>query len=202
MRNNASGMKRFVPNLLTLLRVAMACWLDAWVFMHFGDPALPIVLSFLIFLTDFLDGKLAVIWGCRSRFGAVFDAAADFFYILSFGAVLWRFSVLPFWFLVLVIFKFTEFVVTSNILSKRSPEKPAFVFDMAGRISAAVFYAAPLLAYAGNFIMSQTAYFLVNPLLLWISAAFALASSVYRIYRCLKKGPGGARPRKGILPIF
>ncbi len=92
-----------IPNLLTLTRIA-AC------------PILVVVLSeqryllaLLLFLvagiTDGLDGYIAKRFNCVSKFGAVLDPVADKLLIASTYIMLATLGDIPFWLLVVVMFR-------------------------------------------------------------------------------------------------
>ena len=179
-----TNLKKTAPNLLTLLRLALACWLVFQVASHFDAVAAPLVASALIYLTDFLDGRLARRWGCPSRFGMIFDVAADFFYITSFNLTLVAYGVLPLWYAAAVACKFLEFLVTSAYMNQRRVEKQGFVFDRIGKITAAGFYALPLAAYLCS-VLSPSLYQVVNPYGLVGVVGMAVVSSAWRIASCI-----------------
>lgn len=81
-------MKRYLPNLLTLLRAAGAVGL---LFLP------PVGVAFwtvylLCGVTDMVDGPLARRWQVQSRTGAILDSAAD---LLFMAACAWR--LIPLW---------------------------------------------------------------------------------------------------------
>lgn len=176
---------RLLPNMLTLLRVVLVCFLNLYILNHFGRLAIPIIIFLLIFLTDFLDGKIARFYGNTSPLGAMFDILADLFYIVASYIVLCSFHVLPLWFLFIMLFKFIEFVVTSFFLKKHYSEKSTFVFDFIGRFAAALFYTIPVLAYL-FFQLSQPIYFFIIHTFIYIITFMVFVSSANRLRNCVK----------------
>lgn len=73
-----SSIKKQIPNILTILRVALVPCLLLVVFTHKPPAsAFSFILFCLIALTDFLDGYLARRWQVVTEFGAFLDPAAD-----------------------------------------------------------------------------------------------------------------------------
>lgn len=178
-------LKKEFPNMLTLLRVVLTCALNLYIYSHFGSLAIPVAIFSVICLTDYYDGKIARLYGSSSRFGAAFDVSADLFYIVSSYSLLWHLKILPFWFLMVIIFKFTEFVFTSYFLKKFNGENPALVFDFIGRMAAVLFYIIPILAYM-SFLLSNSVYFFVVQILIYIITLMVVASSSLRLSNCVK----------------
>ncbi|MCX7843041.1 MAG: CDP-alcohol phosphatidyltransferase family protein [Clostridia bacterium] len=174
-----------IPNLLTMLRVVLTCWVNYHILNYFTDLLLPAVIVPVIILTDYLDGKIARAYGYASVFGEVFDVCADLFYILSFSIVLSVLNVLPFWFVFIILFKFIEFVITSYFLRRNKTEKRLFVFDFIGKLSVALFYICPLLIYVA-YCLSQPLYNFIADVMLFIITLLAAVSSSHRIFSCIK----------------
>ncbi|MBZ4646013.1 MAG: CDP-alcohol phosphatidyltransferase [Clostridia bacterium] len=174
-----------LPNMITLLRVVLSCLLSFYILSRFGSMLIPIIIILVIFLTDFLDGKIARLYGNTSHFGAAFDVLADLFYIVAIYIVLYYYHVLPLWFLFIILFKFIEFVVTSLFLKKISSGKSIFVFDFIGRLVAVLFYIIPIMAYV-SFMFSQPIYFFTVHVFIYIITFMALVSSLYRLWKWVK----------------
>ena len=174
-----------LPNMLTLLRVVLTCLLNFYILNCFGNLPIPMVIFLLIFLTDFLDGKIARFYGNTSLFGAVFDVVADLFYMVTSYIVLCSFHVLPLWFLFIMLFKFIEFVFTSFFLKKLCNGKSIFVFDFIGRFTAVLFYIIPILVYA-SFQLSQLLYFFTIHIFIYIITFMVFVSSSYRLWNCVE----------------
>lgn len=76
--NDLKDKKTFykqIPNLLTLFRIVSVFPLNLLYFM--GNKAGLIILSMLVFLSDFFDGKIARKYNISSSFGADLDAISD-----------------------------------------------------------------------------------------------------------------------------
>ncbi len=186
--NSASlieGLRRGVPNTITLLRVVFTCFLNYYIFNHFGKMMIPLIIFSLIFLTDYADGKIARLYGLATPFGAAFDLLADLFFIISSCMVLYVFQIIPLWFLFVILFKFIEFVVTSFFISKSDGERTIFVFDFIGRLVAVVFYMIPALLYI-SYRYSPVMYTFCINRLSYIILLLALFSSTYRIRICFR----------------
>ncbi|HEX2955784.1 MAG TPA: CDP-alcohol phosphatidyltransferase family protein [Chitinispirillaceae bacterium] len=178
-------MSKRIPNLITLLRVLLTCLLNIYILNNFGRVLVPIVISFLIFLSDFIDGKIARISGNTSSIGAAFDVVADLFYIVASYSTLIYLKIAPFWFLTVILFKFIEFVITSFFLKRLSRVGSMFVFDFIGRFTTILFYIAPLLIYI-SFQQSLPVNVFVSGTLFYGATATALVSTVYRIWSIVK----------------
>lgn len=176
-----------LPNLLTLVRVLLSCFLVYYLLNHSSSATItiPLIISLVIFLTDFFDGKIARASENSSSFGAVFDILADLFYIVSFYSVLYFWGLLPLWFLLIILLKFLEFIITSFFLSRQSLRKSPIVFDILGRIVAVLFYIIPLICYL-SFKGSLLFYNFMIHILFYIVACLAFISSLYRLWNCIK----------------
>ena len=68
-------MRKIFPNILTVLRVFA---IPAVVLSFYqGAQFVTLVIFMAACITDFFDGYLARRWGVRSKFGRIFDPAAD-----------------------------------------------------------------------------------------------------------------------------
>jgi len=66
-----------ISNMITLTRVMLSCILSLYIVNHFGSTSVPVVISLIVFATDFIDGKIAKYYKSTSLFGAYFDIVAD-----------------------------------------------------------------------------------------------------------------------------
>ena len=181
MIKTTARLLKELPNMITLLRIVLSCFLAFYLLNYFHSITIPILVFLAIFLTDFLDGKIARFYGISSPFGAVFDVLADLFFIVSSYLVLCSFQVIPFWFFLLTLFKFSEFVITSFVLKNKFSRKSIFVFDSLGRLTAGLFYVIPLLTYV-SFHFSQSIYLFTINIFIYIITFMVLLSSFYRIW--------------------
>lgn len=173
-----------LPNVITLLRVILSVFLNFYIVKHFGDMLIPIIITSIIFLTDFLDGRIARFNGSISKLGAVFDVASDLLYIIISYMVLYILHVLPLWFLFVILFKFAEFIITSYFIKKVCSKKSIFIFDFLGRVAAAMFYVIPVFSYITFHIMNARYLYMVYSFMYIITFA-AFVSSSYRIWTCI-----------------
>lgn len=68
-------LKKYIPNILTISRLLVTPLI---IFLGLKNQiTLLIILAIFIALTDFLDGKLARLWGVSSEIGAKLDAIGD-----------------------------------------------------------------------------------------------------------------------------
>ena len=169
-------MLRRLPNLITLLRVVLTCLITGCLLIDREGVSVPLVLSLLVFSSDFADGRIARMVGSTSRFGAIFDACADLFYIAAMYLTLVYLNIALLWFLAVIALKFTEFAATSYVLKRYSRTRPIFVFDRIGRITALLFYGTPLLLFL-SFNISPRVYDLASGPVLLVITAIALAST-------------------------
>ena len=92
-----------IPNLLTLVRVA-ACPMLV-LLLYEGRYELALYLFIVAGITDGLDGFIAKRFDCESKFGAVLDPSADKLLIASAYIMLAFLGDIPFWLLILVVFR-------------------------------------------------------------------------------------------------
>lgn len=177
-------MIKGLANLITLLRFFFACILNVYILNNQGKVLVPIIISCIIFLTDFLDGRIARILGNTTSFGAVFDASVDLFYIAASYGTLIYLQTAPLWFLTVIIFNFTEFAITSVLLNKHSNGEAIFVFDFIGRIGATLFYITPLLIYL-SYQLSSSVYHFSSGVFIYGVTTITFISTIYRILRCV-----------------
>lgn len=171
---------KMLPNILTLLRIILACFLNVYILNYPGCLIIPGILFVLIVLSDFFDGKIARLSGKTTPFGAVFDVLADFFYMAVSYIVLQVLGILPLWFVLVMILKFAEFAATSFVIRRFCKGQSVFIFDTIGKLTAGLFYGVPLLAYVSFLHLNSL---MIQPLI-YITSAMAGVSSVHRLWRC------------------
>ena len=176
----AARLTKSIPNLITLSRILLTCIATLYIYRYFGSIFVPLVISLVIFLSDYLDGYIARRFGNTSWLGSILDIAADLFYIVSTYIVLYVFDVLPFWFFLVIIFKFVEFLATSYLLKKSDNEKFRFVFDIMGRTAAVFFYIIPIFSYVA-FKASPAIYYFITQIFIKVITILSVTSSFYRI---------------------
>jgi cardiolipin synthase len=92
---------RHLPNLISLLRIALVVPVAWMILQHRYDTAL--WLALIAGLSDALDGWLARRFGWRSRLGAFLDPAADKLLLMTSYLVLAFMLVVPWWLTALVL---------------------------------------------------------------------------------------------------
>lgn len=174
-----------LPNMMSLLRIVLACIVNIYLYNNYANIKFPIILTVLIYATDFFDGRIARFYKCTSRLGAILDVMADLFYMVVSYLVLYKFHILPLWFLFIILFKFIEFVVTSSIFKKISSVQSIFVFDLIGRYAASFFYVIPIIAYI-FFLLNKDIYWFIINILIFFITFMVIISSTYRIRNILR----------------
>jgi len=111
-----------IPNLLTLVRVA-ACPVLV-LLLYEGRYELALYLFIVAGITDGLDGFIAKRFDCESKFGAVLDPSADKLLIASAYIMLAILGDIPFWLLILVVFRDLVIIAGYMILVVMGYEVP------------------------------------------------------------------------------
>ncbi|ADU26838.1 CDP-alcohol phosphatidyltransferase family protein [Ethanoligenens harbinense] len=180
--------KRLLPNAVTLARIACSA-----VFVYvlckslYGHalhmPAVLYGLEAFIWLSDFIDGRLARALRTESAVGARLDILADCSFIFP-ALMLFNLSgIVPVWFTAVAALDFTGFLLTSRYLQKTPHEpKRLFVFDTLGRLAAMFFYTAPMLACE---TVGHAAFTGVLYAVLYLAAFLAIVSMTARVRACL-----------------
>lgn len=175
---------KVIPNMLTLIRVVLALILNIYIINNFRSMIVPIVVSLIIFLTDYLDGKIARRNRSVSKAGAILDVSADLFYIAFSYIVLYTLHILPIWFLSIVILKFGEFILTSHYIKRLKKKNTIFVFDFLGRLAVVIFYCLPLTSYVAYQLLPNEYFFIISSIMA-ISTLLVFISSTQRIGICV-----------------
>jgi len=111
-----------IPNLLTLARIAVCPVLI--LVLNEQNYELALILFLAAGITDGLDGYIAKRFNCVSSLGAVLDPAADKLLIASAYIMLAILGDLPFWLLVVVMFRDLVIVVGYFIFVMMGAEVP------------------------------------------------------------------------------
>lgn len=117
-----------VPNLLTLLRIA-ACPVLVLV-LSAGNYKIALVLFLASGITDGLDGYIAKRFNCVSSLGAILDPIADKLLISSAYVMLALLGDIPFYLLVVVIFRdlviIIGYFVLRVVMDDEIPMRPIY----------------------------------------------------------------------------
>ena len=178
---------KFIPNVLTLVRLGLTLtYLHLLYALNRGHKVYftaALIVFILICITDFIDGKIARALNASSPFGAFLDVAADFVFIISSLVMLSVRSMIPMWFIAVVLGKFTEFIVTSYFIKKYQKNCTSlFIFDYLGRIAAVNFFLIPGISL---FIYIDLSIMYIN-ILMYITLILAAMSSTARLVNCYK----------------
>ena len=121
-----------IPNILSFSRIFLSL-LFGWYLNNLlrfdGEIVFPLLLFILILVTDFLDGEIARKTSNTTNMGAFLDVCADMFFVLVSYLILAMNHLLHPLFIVVLIFKFVEFIYTSR--KKYTSKK--LVFDTLGK---------------------------------------------------------------------
>lgn len=148
--------KYVIPNALTVLRLFLIPVFLVFCYrgMTFDFPLvfLAVVSALLIFIiiriTDILDGWIARTTNSTSVIGGYLDVWIDFLFVLGSFILLNYLNVLPAWITALVIYKFFEFLISSEIVKRylsgcTSTDRPILYYDIPGRVASTFFYLLP-----------------------------------------------------------
>ena len=158
------SVKSLTPSVITGIRVILA----PIFFLTIINDLL--VYSLILFLfaviTDVLDGYFSRKWDVSSFKGAYFDITADFILVLAgFSAFVIK-GVYPFWIIVIIIFMFIQFIVTSR--------SKVIIYDPVGKYYGAFLFLA---IFIGLIINNAH----INLLLTIIIVVFTVISITSRI---------------------
>ncbi len=181
-----------VPNFITFLRVvltaAFTLCLNKYFVLDGNDDLFTYlaIIFFAIYMTDFIDGKIARHFKAVSTFGSFFDVLADFLFILCATGTLIKYKLIAWWFLIVIIAKIIDFFVTSKIINNYKLEvKKTFVFDYMGRATAISFYIMPFIVLCMNeYLNGRCAAFIL--FLTYMSTIIAIISLFQRIILCIQ----------------
>ena len=179
-------MQNILINGLTLLRIPLSLLFCGEVLHNSKSYFVCTILFVLIAASDYLDGKLARKYGLQSRIGAKLDVIADVFFILSSCLSLLYMGLIPDWIVFIIILKFLEFLITSEICQKGIKCATIFLFDPIGRIAAVLFYLLPIIVLLLLPCCSATLHELLIILLCTGITILAAVSSTFRITSLIK----------------
>lgn len=188
-------MKKYLallPNVLTILRFLLSMQFLRMLAeqLQHGSTRVSVslfVLLFFIYLTDFLDGRLARALKAVSNVGGILDISADCFFIVFSLVVFNYYSLLPVWFTLVVILDFCGFLLTSKLwILTEDAKKSILIFDKIGRVAAVLFYSVPALTCI-VFIQQQLKFCLF--LFLCLTTILAFVSLIVRCTACYCSSP-------------
>lgn len=107
-------MFRHIPNILTVLRLLGTAPV-VWLILTRQFP-LALLVSFLIAVTDSIDGWMARKWHLESRFGAIMDPLADKLLVGSGFVALLYVGAMPFWLVAMALGRDLLIVLAAAVL--------------------------------------------------------------------------------------
>lgn len=137
------------------------------------------ILFIVIMLTDIFDGRIARYTGNVSSYGAKLDVYCDLFFVASSYISLYFKGIMPLFFIIIVSFKFLEFIITSHILDNK------IVYDNLGKYTSIIWIVLPGLVVF--LLMINFKYALLINIITTITSVTAFISSVNRINKYFKK---------------
>ncbi len=119
-----------IPIIVSSLRIPV---LPLFIYLYNPANIAPclILLAFSA-STDFFDGYTARKLGVTSEFGAYYDAATDFTFIIGLFAFFTLYEFYPIWVPLLIVVLFGQFIVTSHYAKK--------LYDPAGKYAGSALY--------------------------------------------------------------
>ena len=93
----------YIPNLLTLARIAMVPWL--LVLLQQQEFTLSLLVFLIAGISDALDGFIAKRFNAHTQLGAILDPIADKALLVSSYVMLSLMDLIPFWMMVVVVFR-------------------------------------------------------------------------------------------------
>lgn len=136
-------------------------------------------LYILICFSDFFDGKVARKYGIVSRFGTVFDLIADFCFVVFMHLVIMIHGIIPAWFMIVIIDRFFNFIITSKIETDCTNQRFKPKFDKAGKYIAAAMYILPFIISAEYCFLDPGLF--ISKLFLYGITGISIVTSILRI---------------------
>lgn len=170
---------KMLPNLLTITRLFLTI---LFIILCLNTKMyLAILFNFLLIcFSDIIDGKFARYFNATTIFGSILDVLVDSFFIFSSLSILCcKEKIVPVWFILIVFINLFVFIITSftqKDLSTKS--KNFFVFDLIGKVSAALFYAIPGFAYTTVYLGISIK---IIQYVIWINSILALIACASRL---------------------
>lgn len=173
---------KHLPNILSFSRIFLSL-IFAWYFnilLNFNQEILlPLLVFVLILASDFLDGVIARKTSNTTGVGAFLDVSADMFFVLVSYSIMVINNLLHPFFILVLIFKFVEFILTS----KWKVNDGNLVFDMLGKNVSKFWILFPGIVCILSYIRIDNLAFIIN--------AVALSTSFFALLSTLSRLAGG-----------
>ena len=165
-------MKKYIPNILSLLRIICSVLLILFINNRIGF----VFLYFIIGLTDVLDGFIARRFMFESDLGAKLDSFADFvFYIILVFIYLNLYSSIITVNHEMVLVGIIIIRLINLILTKIKYKKFVFVHTIANKVSGVLLYSIPV------FLL-----FAKNNIIIWISLVVIFVAAIEELLITVK----------------
>lgn len=174
-------MDRKFINFLSLSRIPLSI-LFAFSIIFLEKPLfICILISLIVYTTDYYDGRLARSYNIASNRGAIIDIFADLFFITTAFCSMYVKKYIPFFIIVVMIIKFVEFCLTSYNFGKDNIDEIVPKYDNFGRFVAVLFYILPLFTLLMFLLFGENiGYKIVSAVCVFITLS-SIVSSVLRI---------------------
>lgn len=179
-------------NLVTLIRVPLIvifrynllCYLK---FSNSINGIIAITTSILVLFSDFIDGKLARKYKVTSTIGQNLDIYLDFTYIIVSITILCVYNEINFYFVIVVIYKFLEFIVISRVFRGKYKciKGNDYYYDLLGQLASVSFYIVPLVVICFRYFHCYYGTVIINLIVICITV-FTCISSIVKIISCIK----------------
>lgn len=181
-RDLYQGIKLLLVNMITLSRVILSGVFAYYILTSERQLFVVTMIFAAICATDLLDGFLARKLLVCSKAGAVFDVAADLFFVLTAVVTLTAVCTFPHWMAAVIALKFGEFYYTSIQFRKISGDsRKVLLFDPLGKAAAVSFFLLPYLFVVLQYFLPFACSMLIFTWICAIVAIAALLSSAGRI---------------------
>ena len=180
-------MDRNFINLLSLSRIPLSILFSLAIIFLKRPLFICILLSIVIYFTDYYDGKLARSYNIASGNGSIIDVISDVFFVVVSLFTLYSKKFIPFWVIIVIFLKFVEFCITSYHIEKNNKNIIVFKYDNFGRFVAALFYILPLFTLLVHSVFTDTAGYRIMSVVCFLITILTLVSSVLRIRFFYKK---------------
>ena len=141
-----------------------------------------IIISMLIIFSDFIDGKLARRYKVATQIGQLLDIYLDFVYIFAGLVTLCGYDLINFYFIIVIVYKFLEFVLRSRLLKSKVKFKgnkgQNYFYDLLGTLASGFYYVIPLIVVTFNYFDYIYSGELIEAILVFVTTVTVISSFV------------------------